>query len=161
MLLASHIPRTRADDGHAHRDVGGAHVSPARKRGKSLDVHVEQLAKGNRLGVAQLGEVPRYVLDWAVTLAQLNGQRATSNVSDCRGVSVLRKRVGKRLSTDSRVRSRVAHDGRVTALYLARARGRERLDGFLTPTCPRYPSALEAKSEYPSARWMCARSVAT
>ena len=79
--LASHIPRARADDGHAHRDVGGAHVSPARKRGKSLDVHVEQLAKGNRLGVAQLGEVPRYILDWAVTWAQLNGQRATSNVS--------------------------------------------------------------------------------
>ena len=117
-------------------------MSPARKRGKSLDVHVEQLAKGNRLGVAQLGEVPRYVLDWAVTLAQLNGQRATSNVSDCRGVPVLRKRIGKRLSTDSRVRSRVTHNGRVTALDLARARSCERLDGLLTPDLPQVSQCL-------------------
>ena len=91
-------------------------MSPARERGKSLDVHVEQLAEGNCLGVAQLGEVPRHVLDRAVSLAQLNSQRASPDVADGRGVSVLRERVGQRLGSDPGIRSRIANDGRVAPL---------------------------------------------
>ena len=135
-------------------------MSPARERGKSLDVHVEQLAKGNRLGVAQLGKIPGNVLDRAVSLAQLNSQRASPDVADGRGVSVLRERVGQRLGPDPRIRARIAHDGRVATLDLARARGREGFDGLFSANLSEVPQGLGRKVGIPVGK-VDARSVAT
>ena len=77
------------DHGHTHGNVGRAHVSAACERGESLDVDVEELAKGNGLGIAQLREVSRNVLDRAVALAQLDGERSATDVTDGSCVTVL------------------------------------------------------------------------
>ncbi|MBF1158689.1 MAG: hypothetical protein HXL64_02025 [Thermobifida sp.] len=79
--------------------MGCAHVSAASKRGKSLDVDVKQLAKGKRLGVTQLRVISRDILNRAVALAQLHGERSTADVAHGGRVAVLRERIGERLGT--------------------------------------------------------------
>ncbi len=86
MLLAPHIPRARW-----LIRLPTARVL-ARKRGKSSDAHVEQLAKGN-VSASQLGKSA--ILDWVAPWPVGTSQVPPSNVSDRRGVSVLRKRIGK------------------------------------------------------------------
>ena len=64
---------------------------------------VQQLAKGKRLGVAQLREIPRDMLNRAVALAQLNGKRSTADVTHSGRVAILRQRICERLGTHPRI----------------------------------------------------------
>ena len=83
-----------------------------------MDVDIEKLAKGKRLGVAQLREISRDILNRAMALAQLDGERSASDVADGGRVAVLRERVGKGLCTHTRVRPCVTDDRRVSTLDL-------------------------------------------
>ena len=58
---------------------------------------VKQLAKGKRLGVAQLREISRDILNRAVALAQLLRERSTAAVALSGRVAVLSERIGERL----------------------------------------------------------------
>ena len=68
-----------------------------------MDVDIEQLAKGKRLGVAQLREISRDILNRAVALAQLHGKRSTADVAHSGRVAILRQRIGERLGTHPRI----------------------------------------------------------
>lgn len=84
-----------------------------------MDVDVEELAKGNGLGIAQLREVSRNVLDRAVALAQLDGERSATDVTDGSCVTVLGERIGEGLRTHARVGACVTDDRCVSTLNLA------------------------------------------
>ena len=57
-------------------------MSATGERGKSLHVDIEELAKSDCLGVTQLREVARNVLDRAVALAELDSVGACRLVRD-------------------------------------------------------------------------------
>ena len=119
MLLASHVPRSGANHGHTHGNVGRAHVSTACERGKSLDMDVEELAKSDCLGVTQMREVARYVLDGSMALAELDSKRASANIAHGRGIAVLRQGVSEGLRTHARIRPGITHDRGVSPFDLA------------------------------------------
>ena len=67
-------------------DEGGADVIALGQGGQALDVDAEESAEGIGLGLAQLRELRGDVLDRAVALAQLHGERSTADVAH--GVAV-------------------------------------------------------------------------
>ena len=80
---------------------------------------VEELAKSDCLGVTQLREIARNVLDGAMALAELDGKRASANIAHGRGIAVLRQGVSESLRTHTRIRSGIAHDRGVSPFDLA------------------------------------------
>ena len=120
-------------------------MSATGERGKSLHVDIEELAEGDSLGVTQLREVARNVLDRAVALAELDSERATANVAHGRGIAVLSEGISKGLRTNTRIRSGIAHDRGVSPFDLARTCRRERFDGFLSPELPKVSQRLGSK----------------
>ena len=106
---------------------------------------VEKLAKGKRLGVAQLREISRDILNRAMALAQLDGERSASDVADGGRVAVLRERVGEGLRANARIGPCITDD-RGVSISRERAAAKDSTASS-PPSCPRYPSALEARSE--------------
>jgi hypothetical protein len=107
-----------------------------------LDVDVEKLAKGKRLGVAQLREISRDILNRAMALAQLDGERSPTDVADGGRVAVLRERVGEGLRANARIGPCVADDRGVPTLDLARTCCRERFNCLFSPELPKIPQRL-------------------
>lgn len=106
---------------------------------------VEELAKSDCLGVTQLREVARNVLDGAMALAELDGKRATANIAHGRGIAVLCQGVSEGLRTHARIRPGIAHDRGVSPFDLARTCRSERFDGFLSPELPKISQRFGSK----------------
>ena len=80
---------------------------------------VKQLAKGKRLGVAQLREISRDILNRAVALAQLNSVGAVADVAYGRRVAVEGQGVGQSAGPFGRLLAGRLDDPHVAALEVS------------------------------------------